>query len=530
MDAIIIADTNEDSFSSTNPLKLQIDGQIANIQIIKNFLQNNGHLELPNNDAGVMSWSSTSKLNGIYLYNYLVKQKFQVELINNYYQESERFISFLRESPRMIIISTTFIHNKKALLKLTRDIRKLAPEIFIIAGGAFVFMSYRMMQRSGSLHYEFDTIKDDFLFIDNNGEPAVDLYIISLRGEQILCEAMQRIKNHQPFDNLPNTAQYVGDKYFFNERKDDVANTKEVPIDWRGLPDTIFKAGAIPLAASSGCPYACSFCNFVKDRRLTATKPVSQLIDELKAVSERGIQYVWFVDDNFRLGAGDLNLICQRLINENIPIHWMSFIRASALRSVDPELLRRSGCIEIQLGIESADPQVLLNMNKKADPAVYTEVIKKLLAVGIHCSCYFIFGFPGETEESIRRTQEFIESIECPDYDGVLSWSMFPFILSPMSPIYEPEMRARYGLEGYMFNWKHKTMDSERARDHVVNTFLKLENSGAIYRGDNLKMLNSLNPRKRKEFMSKRHKLSKSAMQSSLKHDDIKNQFKDLID
>jgi anaerobic magnesium-protoporphyrin IX monomethyl ester cyclase len=257
---------------------------------------------------------------------------------------------------------------------------------------------------------------------------------------------------------------------------------------------------------------------------------VGLLTDELKAVAEKGVQYVWFVDDNFRLGAGNLNAICRRLIDEDIPVQWMSFIRASALRNVDAELLRRAGCTEVQLGLESADPQVLKNMNKKADADLYGSVIKKLLSAGIHCSCYFIFGFPGETEASVKRTQEFIESIERPEYDGVLSWSMFPFVLTPMSPIYEPERRMKYGLQGYMSDWKHDTMDSGQARGHLVNTFLKLEHSGAIYRGDNLAQLAGLSPRKRKAFISKRHQLSKSAMRKSLTQEEIINEFMNLFD
>jgi anaerobic magnesium-protoporphyrin IX monomethyl ester cyclase len=86
----------------------------------------------------------------------------------------------------------------------------------------------------------------------------------------------------------------------------------------------------------------------------------------LRAVSARGIRFVRFTDDNFRHGKGNLNTLCRRLIREEIPVKWMTMIRASALEDVDAELLRESGCIEVLLGLESADPQILKNMNKKA--------------------------------------------------------------------------------------------------------------------------------------------------------------------
>jgi p-methyltransferase len=529
IDAIIISDIGEGSFSGTNPLRLKIDGKTANIQVILNYLQHQGRIVLPIKDNGGASWSSAPKLNGIYLFNYLMRHGFDVELIDTYYEEKEKFCNLLRQTPRVVIISTTFIHNKKALYELVNDIRSLAPDIFIIVGGPFVSLSFQIFQRLRSPRYDLDEVKDDFLFLDNRNEPSIDLYIISLRGERILCDALDRLRNNKPMDDLPNSALFVKNKYIFTRRIDDILNSEAILIDWKSLHDNIFKSGVVPMQASNGCPYKCAFCNFTKDRRVMFLKPIDRLIAELKAVSNRGVRYVWFADDNFRLGSSDLKSVCQRFIDEDIDVYWMSFIRASALKDVDGELLLRSGCIEVQLGLESADPQVLHNMNKKANPTLYSEVIRKLLAAGINCSCYFIFGFPGETDESARRTREFIKSIEHPDLDGIVSFSIFPFTPVPLSPIYEYEMAKKYDLTGYMSNWKHQTMDSYQAMKYVTKAFFELENSGAIYRGDNLDILSSISPRKRKQFVARRHKLSKLAIKRPLEKDDIIGEFGGLF-
>ena len=168
-------------------------------------------------------------------------------------------------------------------------------------------------------------------------------------------------------------------------------------------------------------------------------------------------------------------------------------------------------------------------MNKKANPTLYAKVIRKLLSAGVNCSCYFIFGFPGETDETALRTREFIKSIEYPDLEGILSWSMFPFILAPLSPIYESEMRKKYGLTGYMQNWKHRTMDSSQAMENVKKAFLELENSGPIYRGENLSILLGHTPYQRKKFVASRHKFSKLAMKRHLEKHDIIKSFTELL-
>jgi p-methyltransferase len=249
----------------------------------------------------------------------------------------------------------------------------------------------------------------------------------------------------------------------------------------------------------------------------------------MKAAESRGARYVRFVDDNFRLGSDDLDEVSQRLVEEGVSLRWMSFVRASTLKNVDFGLLRQAGCTEVQLGLESADVQVLRNMNKRADPELYGEVIRKTLAAGINCSSCFILGFPGETEETVRRTIEFIKDLESEGQDGVFSWSIYPFILAPLSPIYEFESRKRYGLTGYMQKWKHDTMDSEQAMELVIKAFSELENSGPIYSGDNIEMLLTLRPEQRREFAKRRHQLSKLAMKGQLDRQELIESFTEIF-
>jgi radical SAM superfamily enzyme YgiQ (UPF0313 family) len=256
---------------------------------------------------------------------------------------------------------------------------------------------------------------------------------------------------------------------------------------------------------------------------------LDQLVNELRAVSQRGIRYVWFVDDNFRLGKRDLNAVCQRFVDEDIDMQWMTFIRASGLQDIDIDLVRRAGCVEFQLGLESADPKMLEHMKKQSNPELYHEVLKRSLAGGINCSCYFIFGFPGETDETVHRTVEFIKNNQFPELKGNLAWSIYPFILSPLSPIYEPAMRKKYELTGYLHNWKHRTMNSEQAKEDILKTFFKIDNSGPIYRGDNQDIFYQIGPKLRKEFEVVRHRLSKAAASGHLKQSDILQSFSQLL-
>ncbi len=529
LDAIIISDTGSDSMSSTHPLRLNLDGRTADIQVVQNYLIHDGRIQPPIEGDNQASWASAPKLNGIYLFNYLTRNEFDVALIDSFNNEIAYFKQLLDLNPRVVIISTTFIPGKQNLIKLVAEIRELAPDVFIITGGPLIYSSYLMLQRSRESDYDTRSAVNEFLFLGTDNEPAADLHVISLRGEQLLSTLLGRLRDNRKIDDIPNCARLIDHQYHFTARIDDISSSEDLTIDWKALPENIFKSGVVPMQASNGCPYHCAFCNFTKDRRLTWVKSTERIVAEMRAVQAKGARYVWFVDDNFRLGKGDLEAVCRRFIDEGIQLNWMTFVRASTLDQVDTDLLRKAGCIEVQLGLESADDRILKNMNKKASLELYGRVLQKLLGSGVNCSCYFIFGFPGETEESARRTRDFIKSFDDHPHAGSLCWSMFPFTLVPLSPVYEPAARRKYGISGYLHKWQHATMNSDQARDQLFKAFLEIENSGPIYRGDNQEIFQRLGPSMRKRFEAVRHKLSKTALGGGLEQEKILHAFRPIL-
>lgn len=507
LDAIIISDTNRDTYSASSPFRLQIGGKVASIQNLKNYIKNKGNFVNPIEGEKENNWQYSFKLNGIAIYDCLQKAGYNVDLLDSYYSEKSKFAQLIKKNPKIVIISTTFTLNKRSLAELTRDIRSVAPDIFIVAGGPFVFSSYLLLKYSKVKVYDVENPKEDYLFLNKNNRPDVDLFIIDKFGEQSLPHLLRCLENNLNVDHLPNTAYWNGTEYVFSERKE--LPLHDMSIAWQNMPDKIFEPGVINIQASIGCPFNCEFCNFVKDKRYTFMRPFDQIIEELKIISEKGVKYIRFVDDNFRLGKNDLDSVCNRLINANVDLKWMSFLRASTLDQANIELLKKSGCIEAQIGVESADKSILKNMNKKADPEMYHRVISRLLDAGINCSCCFIIGFPGETQDSFQRTMEFIESIFNERRKGIFYWSIYPFILAPLSPIYEAGRRAKYNLEGYMNNWKHSSMDSIEAYEKIKELFLKIETTSPIYSGDNIDMIMDLSLKERNKFLQKRHYLAK---------------------
>lgn len=510
LDALIIADCGTDSLSESSALRLTIDGQPATIQAVRNYLAHEGRIVPPVEDDR-LSWSSAPKLNGIALLSDLLRHGYQAGLVNDFAQQQDLLLQLLTRRPRAIIVSTTFIVGKQALASLVNTLRTIAPKVPIIAGGPLVNLSFRLYQRRNEPSYIVPGLESDYLFLGGE-QPDVDLLVTAMPGQTTLHLVLDRLRIGEELTGIPDTAWRNKDgEYVFEPQGGEPQEQPEDHIDWDTLPDGLFASGVIPLQASSGCPYRCAFCNFVKDRHRTYAKSIENIVAEMIAVARRGAKYVWFVDDIFRLGHRDLDKVCEAMIEANLGLKWMTLIRADTVASVDFDLLHRAGCVELQFGLESADPQVLAAMNKRADPDIYRAAVRGAMAAGINVSAYFVIGHPGETEESLERTIAFIKEIQYPDLPGSLSWSIYPFLLVPLSSIFEPKQRAHYQLEGYMGNWTHATMNVKTAIQGIKRAFMVLEDSAPVYRTDNLAMLEELPPQQRKAFFCARLKLAKLA-------------------
>ena len=528
LDAIVISNFGTESLSGSNPQRLRLDGRIADLQTVINYVKHNGKVVDPIAGSNCENWAATPTLNGLILTSFLNRSGYTTELINDFYREKEKFINALRQSPRLIALSTSFIYTKEHFIHFVKDIRNYAPDAFIVAGGPFIYQSYLIHKRSNETHYSSKEMKHTYLFFENT-QPSIDLYVVSHRGENIICEVLANLRKGKSPKTIPNIAWYENGIAHFTKRVKEDLSIDNYDPNWDEFDESIFSSKVIPMQASNGCPYRCAFCNFTNDRRFVFSKSLDNIIHELKTVAKHGIRYVWFVDDNFMLGTNNLNAILLRLANENPGIKWMNFIRADALMNIDYQLLRRSGCIEVRLGLESADPGILHNMQKQADPDTYRLVIENLLKVGINCSCYFIFGFPGETKETAQRTRDFIKSIEQLEFDGVMCWSLYPFMLAPLSPIFEEDQRQRYGLTGYLSQWSHATMNSEQAQQEVAETILSCEKSGAIYRSDNMALLEKMTTEQKKAFFILRNNLAKKAVLGKLDRNEALDAFNDVI-
>lgn len=241
--------------------------------------------------------------------------------------------------------------------------------------------------------------------------------------------------------------------------------------------DAILKNEALPIEIAKGCMYNCKFCNFEKQG---ATRRAG---DELKADMIRnyelfGTTSYFFMDDCFNDTKAKVYEICNAILSLPFKIDWVSYARVDvAVRFPETlDLMIRSGARGLFWGLETFDHSVGKRVGKGTHPDLVKEMLLRIRKdYGNQCLSMgsFIIGLPGETEESLERTLDWIVETKALHliYNPVLSIRPYSERLDKAVIHYADFSKnpQKYGFDEVRFEpdyyWRHSTMDSIRAEE-----------------------------------------------------------------
>ncbi len=255
----------------------------------------------------------------------------------------------------------------------------------------------------------------------------------------------------------------------------------ELPIvDRAYLADDPFLAddGRLESAVvgSRGCPYDCSFCgaarsaNQGEEWRLRSPRGI---LAELTHLEERhGVDTVRFVDDLFLAHPRFMRQCLARFEADGVGdrLKWDATGRINVLSRVEDELLDlmvRTGCREVALGIESGSERVLKYMGKRITPEMTETAVRRLSEHGIKVKGYFILGFPTESADDLIATEKHVHRLwEIADSaGGQFRASAFEFRPYPGTPEWHRLMASgRYRAEE-LLAYEHVDLAGEGADD-----------------------------------------------------------------
>jgi len=165
---------------------------------------------------------------------------------------------------------------------------------------------------------------------------------------------------------------------------------------------------ATTLISTRGCVFNCAFCETHGAMHgYVARSPVNVIreLEHLQAKYE--IYHYRFVDDIFTYNAPRTIALCDLLSEQDITFICITHSGLLSTRVINS--LKRAGCLEVMLGIESGSPRMLKRMNKRQSLSYAAKVIRWLRDADIASKLFIMVCFPGENAETIAETKAFLE-------------------------------------------------------------------------------------------------------------------------
>ena len=276
-------------------------------------------------------------------------------------------------------------------------------------------------------------------FLPREGLEHAD-YVICGEGEGALPELVDALANGGDLSGIQNLCFRQGETIQQNPWRPLVEDLDSLPIPDYGLIHG-WKAkkgkGVVSIATSRGCPFNCSFCSviilFGRQHRVNS---VDRVMAEIR---QNGLQanHIFFCDDNFTANRARTKELCERIIQENLKIEWSAQVRTEAAK--DPELLdlmAKSGCFAVFVGLESINPATLKAYNKSQTVEGLKESVVNFHRHGINVHGMFVFGAEEDHYQVIRDTVKVSRQL---DLDSLQYLILTPV---PGTPFYK-EMEAQ---------------------------------------------------------------------------------------
>ncbi len=233
------------------------------------------------------------------------------------------------------------------------------------------------------------------------GKKLENIIGISYRDGEKIISNIDR-KPHDKIDDFCFPARHLVDMQFY---------CRENPYIMHGL-----YLRSTTMFTSRGCAYNCNFCAgrtaLGKGVRFQAPDLVIEEIDKL--IRDYKIEGIYFADDMFDIDKNRARSICQKLIDKKFhkKICWNAQLRANSMDRDLLKLMKKAGCIRVDVGFESGSQKTLNTINKKTTVTQNYEAAKMLHEFGIQIHANIIVGLPGENLEDLNKTKTFMKKIK----------------------------------------------------------------------------------------------------------------------
>lgn len=329
---------------------------------------------------------------------------------------------------RLIGVSCMFSSEWYLHIRVLEALKRAFPRAVLVAGGEHITAEPETCMRAC---------------------PALDVCVLG-EGEETLLALADALVDGTTLDGIAGTVTRTSTgEPINNGKRSRIRAIDDIPWpDWHGIPVETYLSRrcamdeqikrTLPMLASRGCPYKCTFCSNPNMWGVNwfARSP-EDIVDEIEHYKKTfAIDHVEFYDLTTILDRKWVLRFTKALIDRNLDISWAMppGTRSEALDAEILSLMARSGCSGITYAPESGSEETLEHIKKKVDLRRMRSSISLAVRSGLQVKTNVIFGLPGQTMRDGLKTLRFAARL---GLAGVQDMLVFPFNPYPGSELYQ---------------------------------------------------------------------------------------------
>lgn len=314
-----------------------------------------------------------------------------------------------------------------ATVAIVKTIRQLARSVRIILGGPHITLvsaAFAREQDKGingratTTFHELEELAD--VLVAGDGEKAILLALGPNPPKIINADdpASSLFLRNDDLNEMPWPARHL--------------------IDVDSYHYSIDGERALSIVSQLGCPFGCGFCGgrYSPSLRRMRSRSMYSVLAELEHLYVTyGVKGFMFYDDelnvNHTLITELLNGVIKLQDRLGVEFRLRGFVKSQLFNEEQARLMYKAGFRWLLTGFESASPEILLNMNKKATVEENTRCVKIAKANGLKVKALMSLGHPGESHATAGMTRDWLLQVKPDDFDITL------ITIYPGTPYYD---------------------------------------------------------------------------------------------
>ncbi|MCD8055033.1 MAG: B12-binding domain-containing radical SAM protein [Lachnospiraceae bacterium] len=326
---------------------------------------------------------------------------------------------------------TVYTENLNLVLKFVKKIRKIDPRIKVMAGGPHA------------------TLKPDEIIKSR----YVD-FVMAKDGEASLLELMMYLEYGEKCITEEHLEGVIS-KRCRNRERENVTDLSLLPIINREHAEIDRFKNLVTLYSSKGCPGRCIYCaaTFISGAKYRVRDVYSIFLECWLIFHQCGqsISGLFFIDDIFTVQKTRTKEFCRLIREYEFPIYWSCESRIDVINEESIDMLAESKCCAIQFGVESGDQEILDIIGKHIRLDHLEKIVSYAAQYELRIHLGFMLGHYPDTEETMRKTLDFIRKML--KINGNINYSVS--INTPFPGTWQYEHADEIGLEITDHDYSH---------------------------------------------------------------------------